>query len=79
MRKQELVQLHGLLVEITQFLVDQGTVSTDIWNEYESLGITPYSIHARKSEHEEAVLVLAATLRATLEQRPEEQSAISAP
>lgn len=61
MRKQELVHLHGLLVVVTQSLVDQGAVSAGIWNEYEALDINAYSIHARKGEHEEAVLLLATT------------------
>lgn len=79
MRKQELIHLHGLLVETTQFLVDQGAVSTEIWNEYEALDINSYSIHAGKSDHEEAVLLLATSLRATVEQLTEEQSEISVP
>jgi hypothetical protein len=79
MRKQELIHLHGLFVEITQSLVEQGAVSTEIWNEYETLDINPYSIHAGKSDHEEAVRLLATTLGDTVEQLPEEQSEISAP
>ncbi|AXG06939.1 metal-binding protein [Haloplanus rubicundus] len=67
MRKQELVHLHGLLVEITRSLVDQGTIPESIWAEYEALGINAHSIHARKTDHEEAVLFLATTLSATLE------------
>lgn len=67
MRKQGLVHLHGLLVEITRSLVDQGTISDEIWAEYEALGINAHSIHASKNDHEEAVLFLATTLTATLE------------
>jgi hypothetical protein len=77
MRKQELVHIHGLLVEITRSLVDQGTVSPEIWKEYEALDVNAHSLHAHKSDHEEAVLLLATTLRATLEQRTDGQSAIS--
>lgn len=77
MRKQELVHLHGLFVKITQSLVEQGTVSAEIWNDYEALEINAYSIQAPKSAHEEAVLFLATTLRSTLDQVTEEQSAIS--
>lgn len=79
MRKQEIVHVHRLLGEIAQFLVDQGTVSAKVWNEYEALGINPTSIHAQKSDHEEAVLLLATTLRATLEQLTEERSVTSVP
>ena len=79
MRKQELVHIHGLLAEITQSLVDQGTVSAEIWDEYDALGVKSFSVHASKSDHEEAVLYLATALRTTLERLTEEQSAISAP
>ena len=78
MRKQELVHLHGLLIEITRSLVEQGTVSAEIWNEYEALEIKAHSMQARKSAHKEAVLFLASTLRTTLTQVTEEQAAISA-
>jgi hypothetical protein len=68
MRKQELVHLHGVLVEVTQTLVEEGAVSAEIWSEYETLGITPNSIHAQKSDHEEAVRLLATRLGAAVEQ-----------
>jgi hypothetical protein len=79
MRKQELVHLHSLLIEITQSLVEQGVVPPDVWNEYETLDISPHSIHAQKSDHKEAVLLLAATLRVGLKQTTDEQSEISVP
>lgn len=79
MRKKELVHLHTLLIEVTQSLVDQGVVSADIWNEYETLDITAHSIHAQKSDHREAVLVLATTLSTALAQPTDEQSTISVP
>lgn len=77
MRKQELVHLHGLLAEITEWLVDAGAVSATTWEEYEALEVDSYSINAQKREHEEAVLLLATTLSATVEQPTEEQSSIS--
>lgn len=79
MRKHELVHLHGLLVEITQSLDDQDAIPAEIWTEYEALGINACSIHASKGDHEEAVLLLATTLGATLEQPTEEQSSMSIP
>lgn len=78
MQKKELVHLHGLLVEIARFLVDQGEISADIWNEYEALDINAFAIHAKKSDHEEAVLLLATGLGRELERSTDEQSAISA-
>lgn len=77
MRKQELVHLHGLLVEITQSLVAQDAVSAEVWNEYETLEVNACSIHARKSDHAEAVLLLSTTLRGALEQPAEEQPPMS--
>lgn len=74
MRKQELVHLHGLLVEVTQSLVDQGVVSPVIWNEYEALETTANSIHAQKRDHRQAVLLLATALSTALEQPTDEQS-----
>jgi hypothetical protein len=77
MRKQELVHLHGLLVEITQSLVDQGAVSQAVWHEYDALDINAYSIHVQKGSHEEAVLLLATVLGEALAQPTQEQSAAS--
>lgn len=77
MRKQELVHLHGLLVELTQSLVDQGVVSAEVWRAYDALDIDAHSIHAQKGSHEEAVLLLAATLGTALEQPTGGRSAAS--
>ena len=74
MRKQELIHLHDLLVEITQSLVDRDAVPAAVWNEYETHDITAYAIHARKGAHGEAVLLLATTLGTALEQPTEGQS-----
>lgn len=73
MRKQELIHLHRLHVEITRFLVDQGTVSAEIWTEYDRLDTNADSIHASKSDHAEAVQLLTSTLSVTLDQPTEEQ------
>jgi hypothetical protein len=77
MRKQELVHLHGLLVELTQFVVDQGVVSAEVWRAYDALDIHAHSIQAQKGDHEDAVLLLAAALATTLEQPTGAQSAAS--
>lgn len=79
MRKQELVHLHGLLVEITESLVDKDAVSATIWNEYNALDLDSTAINAQKGDHEEAVLLLAVSLGATLEQPTEEPVSISVP
>ena len=77
MRKQSLIHLHGLLVEVTRSLVESGTVSAGVWNEYEALNTSAYAFQAPKGEHKEAVLFLAATLEAELGRPVEQGSAMS--
>lgn len=77
MRKQELVHLHGVLVEVTQSLVEQGAISAEIWTEYETLDVSANSIHAQKSEHLEAVLLLATALSVGIDQPTDEQSPLT--
>lgn len=77
MRKQELVHLHGVLVEVTQSLVEQDAVQAAIWDEYQTLDITAAAIHAQKSDHQKAVLLLAPALGTELEDATEEQPAMS--
>jgi hypothetical protein len=76
MRKQELVHLHGLLIEVTQSLIDRGALPPEVWSEYEALDTNAYAIHAPKGEHREAVLLLAATVAADIEQSTEGQPAL---
>lgn len=54
MRKQELIQLHGLLTEVEKHCPQEVDLS-----DYESLGISPSSIYRRKEEHRAAVFALA--------------------
>ncbi len=53
MRKQELIHLHGLLLEVQEHCTQEADFS-----EYESLGIEASSIYRHKDEHREAVLAL---------------------
>jgi len=78
MRKQELVHLHGVLIEVTQSLIDRGALPSEIRSEYEALDTNAYAIHAPKAEHRKAVLLLAATVAAEVEQSTDGQSALSA-
>lgn len=77
MRKQALIHLHGLLVEVTQSLIESDTVSDRIWDEYEALNTSAYAFQAPKEEHKKAVLFLVATLGAELDQPIEEKSTMS--
>lgn len=66
-RKQESVHLHALLVETAEYLqADERTAGVDL-AEYEALAIGPSSIHRSKSDHTEAILVLAAAIERSLD------------
>jgi hypothetical protein len=54
MKKQELIHIHGLLVEIQSHYEMESGCSTD-YPEYERLGVNPTSIHRSKTAHEEAI------------------------
>jgi hypothetical protein len=53
MRKQELIHLHGLLLEVQKNCTQEADLS-----EYESLGIGASSIYRHKDEHRAAVFAL---------------------
>ncbi|MFC7165543.1 UPF0058 family protein [Halospeciosus flavus] len=58
MKKQELIHLHGLLAEVSNYYeeYEEGQVPLD---EYDSLGVRPTSIHKSKTDHKAAVFALA--------------------
>jgi len=58
MKKQELIHLHGLLAEVSNFYesIEDDDVSLD---EYADLGVRPTSIHKSKTDHKAAVFALA--------------------
>jgi len=58
MYKDELLQLHHLLVCLMKFLVKTG-VPRSYFEEYFSLDVSPHHIHRTKAEHKYAVLALA--------------------
>lgn len=57
MRKQELIHLHGLLMEVARYYKQGDSFSIDL-SEYESLETDPSSIHRNKAEHQAAVFAL---------------------
>jgi hypothetical protein len=61
MKKQELVYMHGLLVEVREYYerVSGATVDTP---EYDACQVRPTGIHRSKPAHEEAVTTLAREL-----------------
>ncbi|MCX9014568.1 MAG: UPF0058 family protein [Candidatus Methanoperedens sp.] len=55
MHKEELIQLHTLMVQMKRFFEDSGT---NEFNQYQSLGISPIQIHRSKAEHKHAIFIL---------------------
>jgi hypothetical protein len=57
MRKQELVYLHGLLLEIRTYYQGEAGESVETPG-YDAMDVSPAAIHQSKQDHEEAVLTL---------------------
>ncbi|UTF52583.1 UPF0058 family protein [Natronosalvus rutilus] len=58
MRKQELIHLHALAVELRKDVTEHETVPPDAFEEYDRYGIAPTSIHYNKPRHKESLLLL---------------------
>lgn len=68
MRKQELVYLHGLLVQ-TRSYYESETGAVVETPTYDAMDITPTAIHRSKQDHEDAVLTLLDELTAAFGER----------
>lgn len=68
MRKQELVHLHGLLVEIRRHFVEQDEIQipADAFEAYDEYGVGPTAIPERKDAHKAAVHHLLEGLETTV-------------
>jgi hypothetical protein len=65
MRKQELLHLHALFSEVSEYLVSNGN---DLeMSEYERLNISPVSIQKSKAAHTNAVMTLAQGIASEVE------------
>lgn len=62
MRKNDLVHLHGLLIEVTDRLTEDDALSQTDLEPYDQLGVAPVSFQASREDHQEAVLTLGAVL-----------------
>lgn len=71
MRKQELIHLHGLLLEVQKHCTPEADLSV-----YESLGIGPTSIYRHKNEHRKAVFAL---MEAIMDDLYHEQTPVVSP
>ena len=75
MIKQELIHLHGLLVQAQNHYEEQ-TGNTVEHDRYTTLGVQPTSIHKSKTDHKNAVFALADGI--TSEMTDEETERVSA-
>ena len=58
MHKEELLELHEEMVNITEFVNNRDDVDPELFETYEKLGVTPDDVHKSKSEHKHAVFIL---------------------
>lgn len=68
MKKQAFIHLHGLLVEVDNYMDTETSTP-----EYDGLGTKPTSIHESKTDHKEAVLTLCSELADEAENTVEAQ------
>jgi hypothetical protein len=73
MKKQELIHLHGLLAEVSNYY-EEHSGSIDL-SQYEDLSVRPTSIHKSKTEHKRAVFALASGITSDVE--PTETEAVA--
>lgn len=71
--KQEYIHLHGLLKEVGDYAEEELDTpyeeleDVEKYQLYEELGVKPTAIHKNKSDHEEAVFLLADSITDLLE------------
>lgn len=76
MKKQELIHLHGLLAEVSNHY-EQNAGAPD-FEEYESLGVRPTSIHKSKTDHKAAVFAIATGITSDIAEESQEAVAAQA-
>ena len=67
MKKRELIHFHSLLGTLARDLVDRDVLEESALEPYRELGVSPMAMRGSRDDHEEAVLELAATLAAAVE------------
>lgn len=70
MRKQELIHLHALCVELRRYFEDHHDLSSDPFQSYEEFGVSPLAVHHRKQFHEEALFRLLIGLATFIDAHP---------
>ncbi len=63
MNKEELIQLHTLMVQMKDFLERKGKGE---FPQYNSLNMNPAHVHKHKSEHKNAIIILSKEISTTL-------------
>ncbi|MFB6284073.1 MAG: UPF0058 family protein [Halobacteria archaeon] len=58
MKKDTLIQLHNLMAEIKDEMVERNEVSEEEIEKYEELNVSPIHVHRSKQKHKQAVFVL---------------------
>ncbi len=76
MKKQELIHLHGLLAEVSNHY--EQNAGTPNFEEYESLGVRPTSIHKSKTDHKAAVFAIATGITSDISEDSQETVAAQA-
>lgn len=62
MHKDELLELHEMMVAIMEHFRDRPDIDPNLFDQYEELDVTPSDVHKSKSEHKHAVFVLGNSL-----------------
>lgn len=55
MRKKELVQIHALLLEVADYLIENEDMPDEALSTYYELDVHPSSIHKSKQDHYDAI------------------------
>lgn len=83
MKKQELIQLHGLMNEISTHLTKEeniptGVDSDDAREAYNGLNISPVAIHRSKDDHKDAILYLGGSVVNRIESVQSDEQTVTA-
>ncbi|PCR90584.1 UPF0058 family protein [Natrinema ejinorense] len=77
MRKQELLHMHALLLEIRSYLEQEDTLSTSAFAAYDAQSVYPTHIHCRKEAHEKAINCLLDDLIYSVQRHSTDQTIVS--
>lgn len=64
------IHTHALLEEVTQYLIENGTMRVEMLSAYEALGTHPSSVYKSKQDHSEAIFALTSAIELCLTEPP---------